>query len=198
VEFLGWKNLVVGGHSIGALVAQMLAIAMPHRTSAIVSIAGVSATGSASNPSRAALIAEAATSHEKRHSIVRGGTADRCSDAFARTLVSATFSEISSAAFTGYAKDASRTDVREQVKDLPHPVLAIVGEYDPECSEQSARESTATFFKQVEIQVVRGASHYPQYETPVETIASLERFVDKSLVRDQGSPQVELASGANA
>lgn len=198
VEFLGWKNVAVGGHSLGALVAQMLAVAMPHRTSAILSIAGVSAKGPVSDPARAALMAEAATSAEKRQQIVKGGTANRCSDAFAHALVAATFAEISPAAFAGYASDASRTDIRDQVKELPHPVLAMVGEFDPACSEQAARETTATFFKQVEIQVIRGASHYPLYEAPAETIASLERFVSKRQAQEQLAPPFQLETGKNA
>ncbi|MFM0741169.1 alpha/beta hydrolase [Paraburkholderia xenovorans] len=198
VEFLGWKNIAVGGHSLGALVAQMLAAAMPHRTSAIVSIAGVSAKGPVSDPARAALMAGAATSAERRQQIVKGGTANRCSDAFAQALVAATFAEISPAAFAGYANDASRTDIREQVKELPHPVLAMVGEFDPACSEQAARETTATFFKQVEIQVIRGASHYPLYEAPAETIASLERFVSKHVALQELAPPLQLGTNKNS
>lgn len=191
VEYLGWKKVAVGGHSLGALTAQMLAVAMPHRTAAIVSIAGVSARGAAPDPARAALMAEAATSAEKRQQIVKGGTANRCSDAFARALVAATFDQISPTAFASYANDASHTDIREQVKDLPHPVLAIVGESDPACSERSARETTANFFRQAEIQVIPGASHYPPYEAPVETISSLERFVSKRLTQGQAIPPLQ-------
>jgi pimeloyl-ACP methyl ester carboxylesterase len=198
VEFLGWKNVAVGGHSLGALVAQMLAVAMPHRTSAILSIAGVSAKGSVSDPARAIVMAEAATSAEKRRQIVKGGTANRYPDSFAHALVAATFAEISPAAFAGYASDASRTDIREQVKELPHPVLAMVGEFDPVCSEQAARATTATFFKQVEIQVMRGAGHYPLYEAPAETIASVERFLTERLPQEQIQPPLQLGGGKNA
>jgi pimeloyl-ACP methyl ester carboxylesterase len=31
VEFLGWTTFTVAGHSLGALAAQMLAVALPHR-----------------------------------------------------------------------------------------------------------------------------------------------------------------------
>ena len=86
IEYLGWRQFSVGGHSLGALVAQMLAVAMPHWTSAIVMIAGLSAKGAKSDPEREALLRRAAESVEARSQIVTGGTKARYSHVFARTL----------------------------------------------------------------------------------------------------------------
>jgi pimeloyl-ACP methyl ester carboxylesterase len=177
VEFLGWRQFAVGGHSLGALAAQMLAIAMPHRVFAIVSIAGVSSKGATHDPARVELMQAAANSPEKRELIATSGTANRYSTAFAHAMVAATFDKINPTAFASYANDAGRTDVSEEVKKLSAPILALVGEHDPACSERAARETTAKFYQTAEIQVIAGAGHYPIYETPVLTINAIERFI---------------------
>jgi len=197
VEFLGWRQFAVGGHSLGALAAQMLAIAMPHRVFAIVSIAGVSSKGATHDPARVELMQAAANSPEKRELIATSGTANRYSTAFAHAVVAATFDKINPTAFASYANDAGRTDVSEEVKKLSTPILALVGEHDPACSEPTARETTAKFYQTAEIQVIAGAGHYPIYETPVLTINAIERFIGQYAGQHQDAAvRLEVAEHA--
>jgi len=179
VEFLGWQQFAVGGHSLGALTAQKLAVALPRRVNAIVSIAGVSARGVPPDPVRAALLNDAATSAERRAQVVTRGTAGRYSPVFAQTLVAASFDKINPAAFASYARDAGTTDISESVKNLALPILALVGEYDPACTEKIARETTAKLYKTASVEVIRGASHYPIHEAPLATLTAVERFLSQ-------------------
>jgi pimeloyl-ACP methyl ester carboxylesterase len=196
VEFLGWQTFAVGGHSMGALAAQMLAVALPNRVSAIVSIAGLSAKGAPADPARASLLNEAATSEERRAQIVTRGTASRYSPVFARALVAATFDQIRPAAFASYAVDAGSTDISGAVKGMALPVLALVGEFDPACTEQAARETTAKLYQTVSVEIVQGASHYPIYEAPLATLTAVERFLTQAghSPPKPGSTARELAS----
>src|SRR3546814_999193 len=75
-----------------------------------------------------ALLNAAANSAEHREQMVAGGTAGRYTPGFARTEVAATFDSLDPLAFASYAKDASQTDVSEEAKNLPMPILAHVGE----------------------------------------------------------------------
>jgi pimeloyl-ACP methyl ester carboxylesterase len=59
-DYLGWTRFAVAGHSLGALAAQMIAVALPQRVDAIVSIAGMSARGGSRDPERTRLLREAA------------------------------------------------------------------------------------------------------------------------------------------
>ncbi|MFM0236197.1 alpha/beta hydrolase [Paraburkholderia sediminicola] len=181
IEFLGWTELAVVGHSLGALVAQMVAVAMPQRVKAIVSIAGLSARGADADPPRLAFIGEAAVSHEKRETLFRKGTADRYSIAAARAVVAESFDSINPAAFESYARDASATDISDEVRGLSAAVLAMIGEHDSNCTEALAKETTLSFFRKAELEVIAGAGHYPMIEAPLQTVAALERFVAKAL-----------------
>jgi pimeloyl-ACP methyl ester carboxylesterase len=199
VEFLGWQKFAVGGHSLGALGAQMLAVALPDRVSAIVSIAGLSPKGAPADPARIALMNEASTSQERRAEVVSRGTAGRYGTVFAQKLVAATFEQIRPSAFASYARDAANTNLSDSVKGLPHPVLVLVGEFDPVCTEAAAKETMAKLYQSVTIEVLGGASHYPVCEAPVATVTAMERFLEKARSQSARPPAPsEKAAAATA
>lgn len=178
VDFLTWDTFTVAGHSLGALVAQMLALALPNRVNGIASIAGLSAKGARSDPDRIAFMQSLADSRERREALVRLGTGSRYTDAVARRLVATTWDEIEGHALTSYALDASRTDVHAEVQSLDTPILALVGEHDPNNTEAVARDTTLRWYRNATLQVMRGAGHYPMMETPAATVSAIERFVE--------------------
>jgi pimeloyl-ACP methyl ester carboxylesterase len=188
IEFLGWTELAVAGHSLGALAAQMVAVAMPARVKAIVSIAGLSARGASADPQRLASMSEAAVSREKREALFRKGTAERYSIAAARAVVAKSFDSISPVAFESYALDSSSTDISGQVREVSTAILALIGEHDPNCTEQLARQTTLSFYRNAELEIIAGASHYPMIEAPLQTVVALERFVTRAL---DASPDIE-------
>ncbi|SAK79241.1 alpha/beta hydrolase [Caballeronia temeraria] len=177
LDYLGWTRLAVGGHSLGALVAQMLAIALPSRVSAIVSIAGLGANGASAHPDRTASMQSLADSRERREALVMTGTAGRYTEGFARKIVASTWDEIDGRALASYASDASRTDIHAEVQKLDVPILVLVGEYDPNCTETAARATTLRWYRRAKLEVLRGAGHYPTIETPAATLSALESFV---------------------
>ena len=180
VEYLGWTRLAAGGHSVGALVAQMLAVALPGRVSTIVSIAGLSAQGASAEPERLAFMQSLADSRERREELVRKGTANRYGQAFVRRIVASTWDDIDGQALASYALDASRTDIHEAVQLLDVRVLALIGEYDPNCTEAAAHETTLQWYRHTTLEILRGAGHYPTLETPAAVVSALEGFVAAS------------------
>lgn len=177
IEYLGWSHVAVAGHSLGALVAQMLAVALPNRVNAIVSIAGLGANGASADPERMAFMQSLADSRERREALVRTGTAGRYAQAVARKVVASTWDEIDGRALASYAADASRTDIHEEVQKLDVPMLVLVGEHDPNCTEAVARATTLRWYRHATLDVMRGAGHYPTFETPAATLSAIERFV---------------------
>ncbi|MGU7784292.1 alpha/beta fold hydrolase [Burkholderia sp. PU8-34] len=180
VEFLGWNTFTVAGHSLGALCAQMLAVALPERVNAIVSIAGLSANGASGDPQRLAFMQALATSREKREALVASGTGNRYASGVARGLVAQTWEEIDGHALASYALDASRTDIHAQVQRLDTPILVLVGEHDPNCTEVAARETTLQWYRHATLRVMRGAGHYPMFEAPAATLSELEQYVESA------------------
>ncbi|AIO36994.1 alpha/beta hydrolase fold family protein [Burkholderia cenocepacia] len=183
VDYLGWSRFAVAGHSLGALVAQMLAIALPNRVNAIVSIAGLSAKGASPDTEKVAFMQTMADSREAREALVRTGTACRYTDAVARKIVRATWDDIDGRALASYALDASRTDVHADVQALDMPILVLVGEHDPNCTEVAARDTTLRWYRRSTLEILHGAGHYPMFETPTATVSAIESFL-KSMAPD--------------
>jgi pimeloyl-ACP methyl ester carboxylesterase len=177
VEYLAWNTFTAAGHSVGALAAQMLAVALPHRVNAIASIAGLSAKGANPDPDRVAFMQSVADSRERREALVRTGTGERYTAAVVREIVAATWNDIDSRALASYALDASRTDVHAEVQALDIPILALVGEHDPNCSDAAARETTLRWYRHATLEVMHGAGHYPMIETPAATVSAIERYI---------------------
>ncbi|MGO4326089.1 alpha/beta fold hydrolase [Cupriavidus sp. 2TAF22] len=176
-DFLGWRQFAVAGHSLGALTAQMLAVALPQRVDAIVSIAGLNARGGSNDPQRLQTLQAAAESAQRRAELVAAGTANRYAAAFARAVVQASWDSIDAAAFASYARDASRTDISQQVEGSERPILVLVGEHDAVNTEAAARATTLQWYRDATVQVLAGAGHYPLLETPAATSAALESFL---------------------
>ncbi|SOE98747.1 Pimeloyl-ACP methyl ester carboxylesterase [Burkholderia sp. OK233] len=179
-EYLEWPKFVVAGHSIGALAAQMLAVALPHRVDAIVSIAGASAKGASKDPERVRFMQGLAQSLEQRQALVKAGIGESCTDAAARAIASANWNDVDGNALASYAGDASRTDIHDQVTDLDAPILVLVGEHDAANSEAAARETTLKWYKRPTLQVLAGAGHYLPVEAPVATITAIERYLSQA------------------
>lgn len=176
-DYLGWSRFAVAGHSLGALAAQMLALALPQRVEAIVSIAGLSARGSSGDPQRVQMLQEAAVSRQQREALVTAGTARRYPAAFARAVVDGSWGNIDGRSFASYALDASRTDISQQVEGSDKPILVLVGQHDSVNTEEAARATTCKWYRKATLQVLAGAGHYPVQETPAATSAALEAFL---------------------
>ncbi|AUT61820.1 alpha/beta fold hydrolase [Paraburkholderia terrae] len=174
---LGWTRFAVAGHSSGALVAQMLAVASPDHVDAIVSIAGMNARGTSADPERLRKLDALGHSREMREALVDTGTAHRYTKGFVRALVDATWSHIRADALTGYARDASTIDISRDVAELDAPILVLVGEHDPTQSEHVARQSTLQWYRRAQLDVMAGTGHYPHVETPAATLSLMERFL---------------------
>jgi pimeloyl-ACP methyl ester carboxylesterase len=173
VDYLCWDKFTAAGHSLGALAAQMLAVALPHRVKAIVSIAaGLSAKGASAKVRRLAFMQELAHSREKRKALVNGRTGSH------------------------YTHDASRTDIPAGVQQLDTPILVLVGEHDPNCTEAAARETTLEWYRHATLRVLKGAGHYPMFETPSATLSEIEQYVTAACAGVADQAKIETIGSA--
>ena len=178
LDYFGWRDAHVIGHSMGALAAQMVAVAAPSRVASIVSIAGLSARGAPRDPARTQLFARAATDRNLCTSIVEGGTAGRYTPGFAMRIVDSTVGKVSQAALSHYAQDMqdpATSDIHGQIEGSRVPFLALIGKHDPVCTEALARETTLSWYTNARLEVL-DAGHYPMLECPAATVSSIERF----------------------
>lgn len=178
LDYLEWRGAHVIGHSLGALAAQMVAVAAPARVASIVSIAGLSARGAPRDAARAQLFVRAATDRNVCASIVDGVTGGRYTPGFAAHVASLTVGKVSQTALSHYVRDMqdpATSDIREQIRGSRVPHLALIGKHDPVCTEALARETTLNSYANARLEVLE-AGHYPMLECPAATVSSMERF----------------------
>lgn len=73
LDDLGWAETHLIGHSIGALVSQMLAVEAPGRIQSLISLAGMNARGASSDQSRIRMLDEAAHHLDQRIALIHMG-----------------------------------------------------------------------------------------------------------------------------
>lgn len=180
LDYLGWTHAHVLGHSMGALAAQMLAVAAPRRIRSIVSLAGLGAQGASRDPAHRRLMSEAAHDLAKRAAVIDNGTGKRYGAAQVRLLAEASWNAMKPEAFAAYAADAAATDIQREVDGSAVPFHAIVGAHDPSASEKAARETSLRWYRDSSLTVLAGAGHYPSIETPLQAIAAIESFLSQA------------------
>jgi pimeloyl-ACP methyl ester carboxylesterase len=176
LDYLCWSRAHLMGHSVGTLAAQMIAVAAPARVTSIVSLAGLTAKGATYDEARLRLLSEAATDIEKRAAIIDVSLGRRYTNAVAQAIAALSVAGIAPAALAKYAEDAMSTDIQNLVEGSTVRMLAIVGQHDPNNTEQVARETTLKLYRNAVLQVI-DAGHYPMIECPALTMSLVEQFL---------------------
>jgi len=177
LDLLDWPTVHVGGHSIGALIAQKLALAAPQRVRSVVSLAGMNARGASRDPARVKMLDDAAHDLDRRAALVDMGTGQRHGMALARQVAESGWHAIAPAACAGYVADAALTDISAEVAGSTLPVLVLVGAHDPGCSAAVARDTTLRWYPNATLEVFDEVGHYPMFEAPQRTLAVVEAFL---------------------
>ncbi len=176
IEYLDWNDVTLVGHSVGALAAQMTAIALPGRTKAIVSLAGLSLAGGGGDATRLQRIREAATDLDKRIAMVHGGTGAQYTETFSRTVAEATWNQISQDAFFSYGSDGVNTSIEAPAAKFDTPILVVVGELDPGNTVAAAKATTMNYYKNAKLEVLPEIGHYPMFEAPARVMSLIDKF----------------------
>lgn len=179
LEYLGWSRCTVVGHSLGGLVAQMLALAKPKTVTQLVLVAGASASGLKADAVRRQLFDAAAEDLTARCKMVEAGTGGRYSREGCMAIAARGFGSTAPTAFRGLVQSALATDVSAQVRGSVLPTTVIVGAHDPAVTAAAARATTLEWYRNAELEVLDGG-HYPQDELPLALTARLEQAARKS------------------
>lgn len=177
IDYLGWHSYFIGGHSLGALAAQLVALSSPDHVRGILSIAGMSAAGGSRDESRQQALIEASVGIEKRAKMIHAATGKQYSKVFSSSLALSDRDEILPRAFAGYARSAAEMDISAAVDGSEVPFLALVGELDPSSSPEVAQKGTLRWYRNAQFHILKDVGHYPMIEAPVRSISALERFM---------------------
>jgi len=176
-DSLGWENFSVVGHSMGGKVAQRLVADAPERVTALVGISPVPASGAGMSDDVFAFFAAARDDAQARRAIIARTTGERLPAAWLEATVRYSLECSTTTAFGRYLSSWSRGDFHEEIRDAATPALFIVGEHDPELSADTMRKTVLRWFRHAELVSFANAGHYAMDETPLDLVATIERFL---------------------
>jgi len=176
---LGWDRFSLLGHSMSGVAIQHVLLQAPDRVRRLVGVAPVPASGLPLGEAEWALFAGAAASPDKRATIVNFATGNRLPPAFMAAIVRHSLDNSDQAAFAGYLESWARADIVARVKGAEVPVKVITGEHDPSQPAEFMEQTWLQVYPNSELEVLRGAGHYPMFETPVALAAAIEEFLGR-------------------
>ncbi len=180
IEFanrLGWERFSLIGHSMSGVAIQHVLHQAPHRVRRLVGVAPVPAAGLPLGESEWALFNSAAGNVASREMIVNYATGSRLTPAFVDQIVRHSLDNSTPEAFGAYLPSWARADILARVKGNEVPVKVITGEYDPTQPAEFMEQAWLQVYPNSELEVLRGAGHYPMHETPVALAVSIEEFL---------------------
>ena len=188
---------MVGGHSWGAALALLYAIACPDRTRAVVYISGTGVTGRPTRPRARSRLERLAPSERaefgRLDAAARDGDPDAAA-AFSRLMWKSDFSDPSRApdfasqplfdhprnveagrALSRSLADRVRSGLADEVAGVTCPVLVLHGEDDPVPDERATE--LAALLPVAQLVVLPGVGHDPWLEDPAGVRTALRDFL---------------------
>ncbi len=192
LDALSWPSAVVLGHSMGGMVAQMLALGAPERLEALVLmdtshgpvrgvdpvLADLAAHLARTEGMAALLAAQNALESPPLQTAARAELLRRRPDydAIADAKMLASAPAMYAAMAPALIGDAGNPDRLSRLGRLDLPTLVLVGEHDRPFLGPSRRMAEA--IAGARLAVVAGGGHSPQWEAPGEWWAALVDFLD--------------------
>ena len=179
---LGWDRFSLIGHSMSGVAIQHVLAQAPHRVRRLIGVAPVPAGGLPLGESEWSLFVSAAANPASRAMIVNYSTGNRLSQSFIDEVVGHSVDNSDEAAFGGYLESWARAgtvrpSLLDRVKGIDVPVKVITGEYDPTQPAEFMEQAWLQVYPNSELEVLRGAGHYPMFETPITLAVSIEEFL---------------------
>jgi pimeloyl-ACP methyl ester carboxylesterase len=181
---LGWDRFSLIGHSMSGVAIQHILDQAPQRVRRLIGVAPVPASGLPLGESEWSLFLSAAASPASRAMIVNYSTGNRLARTFIDQVVAHSVDNSDETAFGTYLRSWVRTGqlrpaLLDRVKGIEVPVKVITGEYDPTQPAEFMEQTWLQIYPNSELEVLRGAGHYPMFETPVALAVSIEEFLSR-------------------
>ena len=182
-DALGWDRFSLIGHSMGGKAMQAAAMRSPTRVTAMVGITPVPPSPVPFDESTRALFESAADDLAARFAVIDHSTGARLSRHWVGNMARASTRHADVDAFAAYFRAWADTDLTASITGTTIPTLLLVGEHDPSLTVDVMTQTYGATFRDVTIDVVRNAGHYPMDEAPVDLATRIERF----LIQRQGT-----------
>lgn len=174
---LGWHRFSLIGHSMGGKAMQAVAALSPARVNAMVGITPVPPSPVPFDEPTRALFERAADDLAARFAVIHHSTGERLSQHWVERMAQASTRHADAMAFAAYFRAWADTDLAPAISGTPIPTLLLVGEHDPSLTADVMTQTYGAAFRDLTIDVVRNAGHYPMDEAPVDLATRIERFL---------------------
>jgi pimeloyl-ACP methyl ester carboxylesterase len=179
MDALGVDAAVVAGHSMGAAVAQRIALDHPERVEALVLAGG--ATTWAHNPAVAELAAAVAQLRDPVDpEFVREFQAGTAAEPLEDDLLDAMVAEsrkLPARVWQAVMEETIRADFAPELASITAPTLIIWGDQDCDIAPRSEQDALAATIPGAELLVRPGAGHSLHWERPERFAADLAAYV---------------------
>lgn len=165
---LDWTEFHVLGHSMGGMVLQKMALKAPARVLSGIAATPVAASGFDMDDGTRAYFESAAESDAALTEIFNVLTGKRHAKSFLENLTRSARRSTTHDAFLGYLSAWTRTNFAAEVDTITVPILVIAGAHDGALGPEVMKQTYLRQLKNVRMQVIDGAGHYPMLETPAE------------------------------
>lgn len=176
-DALGWHRFSLIGHSLGGKAMQAVAMLSPARVIAMVGVTPVPPSPVPFDEPTRALFERAADDLEARFAVINHSTGERLSRHWVSRMARASTRHADVNAFAAYFRAWADTDLAADIAGTSIPTLLLVGEHDPSLTVDVMTQTYGKAFRDLTIDVVRNAGHYPMDEAPVDLATRIERFL---------------------
>lgn len=174
---LGWDSFHIVGHSIGALVAQRLALDHRARVESVVAVTPVPASGNPLDAATRSALLGALGDDGVFFSIAQAFAAGRLPVAWCRWLLHHTRENCRSEALNAYFRLSGETDFSAEMRGLETPFLVLLGSDDPFYTPAMVDDTFRRWLPDLAVEILGSCGHFPMLETPLRFAASMERFL---------------------
>ena len=172
-QSLGWETFTVVGHSMGALVAQMIAVDYPSRLESMVLVAPVPASGAPlTEPARYERMRRV-RDPSQRAELIRVNAASDGDLSTTIAALSAATTTIS--ALAGFLDSFGTVDFGSRIVGCTVPTLIVLGEDDPAVPAATIDHTLCTWLPQAHV-VALPTGHYPMQQQPAQLWKSFQTF----------------------
>lgn len=174
---LGWERFALIGHSMGGKAALLAAISEPHRVTRILALTPVWAGKAPFDAETLALFRGAIQKRDLRAAILHQGRAGHVPEVWSRWMAQKSVENSAVEAFGSYLESWALGDFSEQIRHLPHEILAVAGAADAGLPPEAVRATWIAQLRNARLEILAECGHYPMLERPLALAAIFEQFL---------------------
>lgn len=182
MDKLGHKRFHVVGHSMSGLIAQAMAAKDKTRIKSLIAVTPVPAAGFKTDDAGFQRLVAVIDTDDAMRGAIKARVAQRYTDAWIDHKLAIARNATTREPMLGYLKMFTSTDVSAAVAGLDIPVLLITGADDiPFYQEAAERPKFEAAYKNLTVETIQNAGHYPMLQTPPLLLAKIEKFVEANV-----------------